>query len=224
MQDFGANALADISNIALHFVHPWTNHDHSCLCLLCAAQEKETQRNRKKKSQSQSLITLPTSTDLDLIKTGSKSIRQVVVYDQNPSFDLRQLIVQLQTYIGFKVNFNIPPNVEASFEAAFHVLVIIANEGLSDGAKAWLKQIFDHNLAKRVILLCNLSDRSFVAKYETNPKFTCIYHKQFESMLKGVVHGMMVTKQRLMPKDLCRFLSSDCAEIHTSQQGACLFF
>ena len=221
MQDFGANALADVSNIALHFLHPFTKHDHSCLCLLCSVQERQEQKLQSKKRQAASLVALPTSNDLDLIKTGSKSIRQLIVYDDQSSTHLRQFVIQLQSYIGYKVIYNATPNVETSTSAPFHVLVILARSLLPASAKTWLRHVYTNHLAKRIVVIQTNTEEDILSP---SPKLTCIRHTNYEVTLKTMVHAMMFTKQRLMPKDLARFLTTDVADVRAPQQGCCLFF
>lgn len=230
LQEFSTNALADMSNMALHFLHPLSKHDHSCFCLLCASEECRGNQRENKKLQAASLIPLPTSSDLDLIRTGSHSVRQLVVFDSTKSVHLQEFVSQLQIYMNYHVSFNQIPSIikqaqqqEQSF-VPYHILVVLFANSIEIKQKEWLENIQTQNLAKRLVIICSDSEPGFV---HATLKMTCIRYKNYIRTLQMLVHGMMVTKHRLMPKDLPRFLqpfNSAIATFSTLHQGFCLFF
>ena len=148
MQDFWSNVLADVANVGSHFAFPLKRHDHSCFCLLCSNTERQSQRQECKRLQASSLIAIPTSTDLDLVKTESSSIRQLVVLDTEQTIPLTEFVSQLKTYLHFHILFNTTPKIHiapssqpALLAPPFHILTILSRHDVQVRENLRLEQV-----------------------------------------------------------------------------------
>lgn len=215
MQEFSTNALAEVYNLGRHFFHPLSKENTACNCLLCSPHD-----HASRDTQTPRLVPLPTSTDLDLLKTDSKSIRQLVVLDKGiVSRSLLGFVQQLCNFVHYSVVFNALPPTQ--MEDAFHVLVLVSREPLDDTARTWARSLLEHRIAKRIVLIC--PDTETITQ-EQSLRLAAICFSDYEQTLGAIVHGMMVTKQRLMPKDLAQFLPPHIAQLRTLQQGFCFFY
>lgn len=215
MEEFTTNALADVYNLGRHFFKPFSKHSPQCNCVLCSDHD-DASHNTKTKP----LIPEPTSSDLDLLKTDSKSIRQLVVFDKEcTSKSLRNFIHQLQTFIHYAVAFN--KTVDLRNESSFHVLVVVTKTDLSDEQCKWLEYVLEQRIAKRIVFIGPHTD---TLSTQQTLRFTSVSFRDYDRLLDVLVHGMLVTKQRLMPKDLLRFLEPGVGSMHAAQQGFCLFY
>ncbi len=238
-QDFFNNTLADVSNIALHVIHPFTQHDHSCACLVCSPCEIADEKKVLATCAGLNLMPVATPSDLDLVKTGSKAFRQLVMIsapddvgrpNKLPCHALLQFGKHLETHLTYKINFECPEDVHA--DSPFHVLVFVV--ATSDPVKIqqsarWFVKMNKWQ-AKRSVLICHWSlVRQFVCQEEVQhgKKTTIIAYDTLPLCMDALIHGMMIRKQRLMPKDLLKltFCTSQEAlqESLFPQLGTCLF-
>jgi hypothetical protein len=223
MMDFASNALADISNIGMHFAHPLTDYSQHCSCLLCAARDKNQHKPTNIPKQL-ALTRVPTPSDLDLVKTGSKSIRQLVVVSpaDKKNASMRTFcaeLVGLYYTIGFEL-----PKIDAS--VPYHVLVLVLDEELEQDAQhdaiAWFKDVIVRH-TRRSVVLCPSKCLDAFVNLET-AKITLLAYNNLDLALQALTHAMMVTKRRLMTKDLSKFMpESALALMKTQQPGMCLF-
>jgi hypothetical protein len=240
-QDFFNNTLADVSNIALHIIHPLTQHDHSCACLVCSPCEIADEKKGPITCSGLHLMPLATPSDLDLVKTGSDAFRQLVMIStpgvvvgpkntQLPCPALLQFGKHLETHLTYKINFEIPEDVHA--DSPFHVLVFVVATSdpvtIQQSARWFMKM--NKWQAKRSVLICHWSIvRQFICQEEVqnSKKTTIIAYDTLPLCMDALIHGMMIRKQRLMPKDLLKlsFCTSQEAlqESLFPQLGTCLF-
>jgi hypothetical protein len=222
MMDFASNAVADFSNLTTHFIHPLTGYAHSCSCLLCAAHEQEQQKPIV--SPHLALRPLATPSDLDLVKTGSQAIRQLIVLSapETGCVALRGFVTELKTQLNYTVSFGLP-KIDANIP--YHVLVFVLCTKLDDtSAERWFRDVISKH-AKRAVVLCHGEDsKQFYFTQEQSAKLTLLAYHDLNVVLNALVHGMMVTKQRLMAKDLLKFIpQSALYQTNTQQPGMCLF-
>ncbi len=221
LSEFASNVLADVSNVGLHFLQPFRNHQHSCACLICSAYENDIKQHEQ--SRMSLLIPLATPSDLDLVKTGSKSIRQLVVLS-NSVIDppnLRAFCSQLKTHLNFAISYGMP---KINSSTPYHVLVfLLCDDEHTSQAYSWFsKVILKHT--KRAVVICSTRVAAKFGNLDT-AKVTLLAYQDQSLTLQALTHGMMVTKQRLMPKDLPRFLPelTQTTSHHLPQPGMCLF-
>ncbi len=224
--DFVANVFADISNIGMHFIHPLTKHNHSCACLLCSAHDKDP--NKQSRSSYATVAPLATPSDLDLLKTGSKSIRQLVILsaqNQNLIGDipLQQFCMELKTHLNFTISFGLP---KINPNTPYHVLVLVIydeHDGDDSRTTSWFMRVIARH-TKRAVVICPARRTPEFSQHQSS-KSTILAYDSLAMTLRGLTHGMMVTKQCLMPKDLNRFLPTNSQTVasHIPQPGMCLF-
>jgi len=225
LSEFASNVVADISNIGLHFLHPITKHEHTCACLICSAYEIDPNKHTTSHAMT-TLIPLATPSDLDLVKTGSKSIRQLVIFGDvilnGCSAAVRQFCAELKTHLNYHVNFGIP---KINSNTPYHVLVfLVCEEQKTKHAAAWFMNVISKQHAKRAVVICSENNfKQFIQPDVSN--ITLLAYENLQLTLQALTHGMMVTKQRLMPKDLVRFMPSKQTHVtsHIPQPGMCLF-
>jgi len=215
MMDFGANVLADVSNLGMHFVYPLTPHVHMCSCLLCGAHEQPL----PSLPLNTGLTPLATPSDLDLVTTGSKCIRQLVVLGNNAEsrISLRSFCAQLKTHLNYAVNFGLPT---IDVNTPYQVLVFVLCEKNDAQSQIWFLEVISRH-TKRAVVLCSSEDIEFLTKLNM-PKVTLISFINLNKTLQSLVHGMMRTKHRLMGKDVNNVLAG-FATVCTHQPGMCLF-
>ena len=219
LSEFASNVLADVSNIGLHFVHPMTKHDHTCACLICDAYEIDLN-----KQAAATLIPLATPSDLDLVKTGSKSIRQLIILGdvKHASAAVLQFCAELKTHLNYHIHFGIP---KINSNTPYHVLVyVLCEEQKTLHASSWFTKVLSKQHAKRAVVICSVHNALQFTKIDA-PNITLLTYDNLQITLQALTHGMMVTKQRLMPKDLIRFMPfhHQTNTSHIPQPGMCLF-
>ena len=222
LSEFASNVLADVSNIGLHFLQPFRKHQHSCACLLCSAHEHDD-ISQHQQSRMSLLIPLATPSDLDLVKTGSKSIRQLVVLSNAvvQALQLRPFCSQLKTHLNYAVSYVLP---KINSSTPYHVLVfVLCDDEHTSHAHAWFTKVIAKH-TKRAVVICSTRMAAKFGGLDA-AKVTLLAYQDLNVTLQALTHGMMVTKQRLMPKDLPRFLPklTQTTPHQLPQPGMCLF-
>ncbi len=217
--DFASTAFADFSNIGMHFIHPLTQYSHSCSCLLCVGHEQE-EDDLQFRLTSAALRPLVTSSDLDLITTGSKAIRQLVVLSAiKNSVSLRGFCSELKTHLNYNLSYGLPT---IDTNVPYHILVFVLCARQDKDAYDWFRNVISRH-AKRAVVLCPLEDMDFFASLRST-KITLLGFTNLDTSLLGLTHGMLTMKQRLMAKDLVHFIPGHALNsTQTQQHGMCLF-
>jgi hypothetical protein len=213
-----SHVFADVVNLCTHLFHP-TSASHPSSCLICSVSEhplEERFANINAKRML-SLLPLATPSDLDLAKTGSTAIRQIVISGQTSCMHVVHFCKELKTHLGYNVQFGTPTQLELQ---VYQVLVFIVCDYTLE-SKTWFDQAFAH-CAQRVVVICPESLFQAFTDIRSSKLTVLGYKENLRSCVDTLLHASMVTKHRLMPKDLQRF--SQTLLLHAPQPGMCLFF
>lgn len=221
MHEFSTTVLAEVSNVALHFLHPLTSHQHHCSCLLCATQE-QTSVHTSHPNSLQNLVPPPTPSDLDLVKTGSKAIRQLVVLGETKNMTQKELrfCAQLKTYLNYEVDYDLPyVDITRPFQVL--VLIILRRSSTSeDVVSTWFQDVLNR-CTRRAVLICTNHAK---ITFKSDSKLTSLCSNNVSELLDMLTHGMMITHQRLMPKDINKFFGRNgTITMEAPQPFTCLF-
>jgi len=222
IHELATTALADLSNMGLHFLHPFTDHRHPCSCLICASRENPNDHrlaSLPKPATIPSLVPLATPSDLDLITTGSNAIRQLVLLSKEPISKLcNTFLSELKTHLGYQIQFQI-----SYLQTLFHILtVVIWNDVFDKTQKQWFQKMFQENTKRAVVICAQSAYDDFTFLQQENSKLTVLVG-DVTHIIKILIHGLMITKHRIMPKDILRFNSNAPITIYAPQVGMCLF-
>ncbi len=216
--DFAMSAFADISNVGMHFMHPFTQFSHNCSCLLCVANEEDITKPLQESGIG--LRPLATPSDLDLITTGSKAIRQLIVLSATSQVtELRGFCTELKTHLNYNISYTLPTVDEG---VPYQVLVFVLCTRQEKHVYDWFHKVLARH-TKRAVVICPTADAEFFVILRS-PKITLLAYSDLNRVLVGLSHGMMSMRQRLMAKDVSKFIESSALNLlQTQQQGMCLF-
>lgn len=237
VQDCITDCVAETSNIMTHFVQPLKQHDHKCFCLLCGNSKTnhtcQLHSTNHLANATLSLLPAATATDLDLVSTGSTAIRQVVVLfrpeEQNETNDaLDQLLLGLKHHLGYSIHME-SKNDTFNFQTHnFHILCLLfcQNEPIPVAILHQLEQLCSRQPKIRIVLLAH---KSQLAPVQTLPTInmnqsTLLWYLDFDFVVSVFLHVSMITKQRMLVKDLSKYCNELKFGVMCSSGNDCVFF
>lgn len=212
MQDCIMSCVAEVSNITIHFVQPFKKHNHACLCLLCADPPNPNRSSNPRANAMLSLLPVATATDLDLISTGSNTIRQIIVCHEKLEQTTEQFLLNLKTHLGYCINFNF---VDLKSQP-YHVLCFML---LTMPDFRHLVHFLTTVKETRIVILAHAKMKTQVQATFFGRKHTTYIWFENQDVSHILLHTMLQSKHRLAANDLIKYFQVECQNYKT-----CVFF